>query len=340
MADELFELRNTVALGNFHQAIAEGSQIKASGRKPEEIVDIHAERDLLIARARVALGQADSVVAEYKNASHPLLKAAFAWASFHKALLSGDSDTVSSQLHALEALAGDKPTVGVPATAAAMLAGCYFYLDDLNKGLHLCGSWVEALNKQIPKDAAPSNLLVRHILELRGICVEGLLRLSRVDLAERMLQEMRTLDDDAVVTMLAGVSVVVSQAAAAPSNAAGNSLDGSNKVAEALSLIQDLGARCGQTATLYNIAAIASMLAGKTGDAEKALIASLGKRSTDVDTLSNLAALAATLSKPQDSFHRLCRDAIASNSEAAWTKQYAAAQQRFRDAASAFVAQA
>lgn len=351
MADELFDLRNTVTLGNFHQAIAEGSQIRSNpGRKAEEVLDIHGERDLLIARAQVGLGQFDSVISEQQNATHPYLKAAHAWASFHKALSKKSSSSsskaeipeVAAAIKTLETLAGEKPQVGVAATIVTLYAACFFHLgacgDDassINKGLHICGSWVEALNKQIPRDAPPSNLLVRHILELRSMCVDGLLRLSRVDLADRMLQEMRTLDDDAVITMIAGVSVAVAQQAAQPTAAT------DSKAQEALSILQDLAARCGQTTSLLNISAIAALLANKSSDSETSLVASLGKRSTDIDTLSNLAALAATLSKPTESFNRLCGQAsAASNNEAPWTKQYAAAQQRFREASSAFVATA
>lgn len=364
MADELFDLRNTVALGNFHQAIAEGSQIRVSGRQADEIVDIHAERDLLVARAQVGLGQWDAVIADQRNASHPTLKCALAWATFVRALRSAsnnnnnskqikkDEPEVASALKILESVAGDTPKVGVAATAATMLAACYFHLasaDDenasssLNAGLHLCGSWVAALSKQIPQTAPPSNTLVRHLLELRAVCVEGLLRLARLDLADRMLQEMRTLDDDAVITMLAGVSVTLAQAAqigGAPLNSASGdqSQQHDSKANEALSIIQDLSARCGQSTTLLNIAAIASLLAGKSTDSEGFLVASLGKRSTDVDTLSNLAALAANLSKPVESYNRLVGQAASSDSNGAWTKQYAAAQLRFREAASSFAA--
>lgn len=348
MADELFDLRNTVTLGNFHQAIAEGSQIRSNpGRKAEEVLDIHGERDLLIARAQVGLGQFDSVISEQHNATHPFLKAAHAWATFHKALSKksgnhskNDIPELAAAIKTLESLSGEKPQVGVTATIVTLAAACYFHLgacgDDpsaVNKGLHICGSWVEALSKQIPRDAPPSNLLVRHILELRSMCVDGLLRLSRIDLADRMLQEMRTLDDDAVITMIAGVSVAVAQQATNPSASA------DSRANEALAIIQSLAARCGQTTSLLNIAAIASLLANKPGDSETSLVASLGKRSTDVDTLSNLAALAATLSKPTESFNRLCGQAsAASNNDAPWTKQHSGAQQRFREASAAFVA--
>ena len=328
MADDLFDLRNAVTLGNFHQAIAEGSQIKVTGRKAEDIVDIHAERDLLIARAQVGLGQHDAVIAEHRSASHALLKLAHAWAAFHRAQLKHDTSDADAAFKQLAAVAGEKPSAGVPATAAVLAAACHLYRDEVAKAVQLCGTWAAALEAGTSGAGQPQQTVTRQSLELRAVLVEALLRMHRADFADKALQDMRKLDDDSVLTMLAGISVAIAQSGGAAAD----------KIAEARGLLQDLGARCGQSTSLLNISAVTALLSGKPSECEASLVASLGKRSNDTDTLSNLAALAATLGKPAEAFQRLSAQATASSADAVWPKQFAAAQQRFRDSASAFVA--
>ncbi len=329
MADELFDLRNAVALGNFHQAIAEGSQIKVTGRRADETVEIHAERDLLIARAQVGLGQADAVIADHKNASHPLLKIALAWASFNRALAHNDDADAAAAAKSLLALAGEKPAAGPAATAATIAGACLVHRGDTVGALQLCGAWADALAKDAAAaGAAPS--VARQCIELRSIVVEALLRMHRVDVAHKVLVEMRQLDDDAVLTMLAGISVGVSLTAANVAPSSGESVD-------AKALLQDLAARCGQSPALLNIAGVAGLLAGSTNTCESSLVAALSKRSTDVDTLSNLAALAAALNKPADAFTRLCGQATSAGRGAPWPSQFADAQARFAEAARTFV---
>lgn len=324
MADELFDLRNSVALGNFHQAVAEGSQIKVSGRPAAEISDIHAERDYLISRAQVGLGQFDAATSEHQNASHPLLKAAHAWANFHKG---ADRD---GALKALQLLVGfAKPgTPGTSSTIVGLLAACHLHLNDVQASLAVVGNWIEALSKEKPMSGTGVSeaLLTRQGVELRSIMVEGLLRMYRVDLADKILNDMRALDDDAVLTILAGVSVAL--ATGSP-----------DRIAEAKSLVQDLSARCGQSISLLNIAGVAALLSGQQSDAEQCFVSALAKKSSEVDTLSNLAAVAAS-SKAQEAFAKVYAQAHAANSEAAWTKNYAAAQKRFAEAVDAFKAAA
>lgn len=329
MADVLFDLRTHVHVGNFHQAVAEASQLNLSAAS----ADVRAEAALLAAQAQSHLNNASVVHAEHKAASHPLLKAACAYASFHSNR--AEQEAAVEVVKALYASA--KPGApGVPTVLAVLHAAMLLHRDDCNGALQLAGSWAEALSKEQAHagQGVTEALLARQGIEVRSVMVEALLRIHRADLADRVLQDMRALDDDNILTMLAGVSVALALAAQNGGGAATSAGDVS-KISEAKSIVQDLTARCGQSIALLNIQGVAALLSGSQTDGEQALVTALSKKSSDADTLSNLSAVASA-TKPHEAFVKVHAQAAASNADATWNKHYAAAQQRFRDAADAF----
>jgi coatomer subunit epsilon len=125
-------------------------------------------------------------------------------------------------------------------------------------------------------------------LELCAFMVNLLCSMDRADVAEKTLQKMVQIDDDATLTQLATAWVNVAL--------------GGSKVQDAMYVYQELGDKYTWTVKLFNGAATCAMAMGRFEDAEKELLEALQRDSKDPDTLHNLAVCALHLGKPATRF--------------------------------------
>lgn len=309
MADELYEVRNSLVLGNYHQAIAEGTGAKSHSKKPDEVQQFNTERDALVALAQVGLGQWDMVLNDLRNAAAPLLVGVRHWASLHKALAAGDAGDAA--FAELSATAGETPA-SAQAPVAVLVAAAATLRNETSTALKVASTWAAALKEEQNP---------RVVIQLRAIAVDSLLRMHRVDLAERELNAMKNIDDDAVQCLISAIAVHLEAGAAKP-----------DRYRDAETLINEVVGRCGQSVSMLNLLALAKLGQGKPQEAEQHLLDALSKRSADAETLANLAVCAAQLGKPQEATLRFVSQAKATGPHAVWSKQYAAMEQRFADA--------
>lgn len=310
MADELYDLRNTLLVGNFHQVIAEGASIRTVKKKPEEVQAYNADRDSLIARAQLGLGQHDSVIQELRSASHPLLIATRLYAELVKEMATLPPNSTSTKVRALADAAAEvnpqQADVAVLASSGLILAR------DVPAALTLANKWIPKLD---------ANVYGRQIIELRAISADAYLRLNRPDLADKEVNAMKVIDDESTLTILIGGIVSLRMAAVKP-----------ERINEAVSAFQEVTSRCGQSVTVLNLLAIANMTKGNARDAERNLLDALAKKSGDPDTVANLAMVAAQLGKPTEAINKYVANAKNATPASAWSNQYAAMEQRFADA--------
>eukprot|EP00672_Neobodo_designis_P011129 CAMPEP_0174855448 /NCGR_PEP_ID=MMETSP1114-20130205/33305_1 /TAXON_ID=312471 /ORGANISM="Neobodo designis, Strain CCAP 1951/1" /LENGTH=313 /DNA_ID=CAMNT_0016090189 /DNA_START=32 /DNA_END=973 /DNA_ORIENTATION=+ len=310
MADELYDVRNGLVLGNFHQAIAESTNAKPPSRKAEDVQAFNVERDALVAQAQVGLGQFDIVLGDLKTATAPLLVATRHWAALHKELRSGGNG--DEAFTSLAALAGESPTAA-NAPIAVLAAAASIARGDVSGALKLAATWAQAIDaSKQPRDA----------IGLRAIACDALLRMNRVDLAEKEVTAMRDIDDDNVQCIMANIATALRAGAKAR-----------DRFGEAEILVNELVGRCGQSVSLLNLLALAKIGQGKAQEAEGHLLDALSKRSGDADTLANLAVVAMQLGKSEQAA-RYITQAKAAGAQAEWVKAYTSIEGRF-DAAAA-----
>lgn len=157
----------------------------------------------------------------------------------------------------------EDPVAASNATALLISAIIFALDDNIENALKFCHS---ALN-----------------LELMALGVQLALKLDRVDVAERTLQSMSQIDDDATLTQLAAAWVGLHQ--------------GGSKVQEAFYIYQELGDKFSWTVRLHNGLAACQMRMGRWEDAEAELLQAFEKNAKDADTLGNLVVVSLHLGK-------------------------------------------
>lgn len=312
MADELYEVRNALYLGNFHQVIAEASHARTAHKKPEDVQAFNNDRDVLVARAQIGLGQLDAVIAEQANAAHPSLIAARKFAQVVQQLNAGAdaSSTVQQMVEALPATASAASTAQAVLTCAALI-----HVRDYASALKIASQWAT--------DVEPAHN-ARQVIESKALVVDCYLRLNRPDLAEKEVASMKQVDDEATLTILSSGLVALRLGATKP-----------EKLNQALSDFNDVTGRCGQSVLVLNLLALTNLAKGKPTDAERNLLDALAKKSGDADTIANLVVVASQLGKPSDLTQRYVTQAKASAPRSLWAAQYVSLEDRFRDACAA-----
>lgn len=313
MGDELYDVRNSLFVGNYHQAIAEGSNARTAMKKPDDVAAFNADKEALVARAQIGLGQFDAVITEHRAATSPLLVAVRYFAEFSRDVASGTDPAES-----LQKLLGFVSDVsGAKAEAAALAVAALITNRDYAGALRLASKWVQGLDAQSPYQS-------RAIIELRALSADAYLRLHRADLAEKEVQAMKTLDDEATLTILTAGQVALRQAAVKR-----------DRYEEAAQNFQEVSSRCGTSVLTLNLLALANIGRGRATEAEKNLIDALSKKSGDADTTANMVVVAAQVGKPIEQVQRLANQAR-SVPGSQWAKTYSAMEDRFKEAAAAF----
>eukprot|EP01012_Entosiphon_sulcatum_P009041 TRINITY_DN1499_c0_g1_i1.p1 TRINITY_DN1499_c0_g1~~TRINITY_DN1499_c0_g1_i1.p1 ORF type:complete len:314 (+),score=45.57 TRINITY_DN1499_c0_g1_i1:27-944(+) len=279
MSDELYEIRTSLLLGSYTHVISEAGNIKKSAYKPAaETANLLAERDAMVFKAHIGLGQYDIVIEDLATTTAPPLRGVKLLAQYLKADTAGSntSEIVTAAKELLRSVdqLGPVEHAQVASTVATLLV----HAGELESALK---SVRHALNSSlVPQPLA---------LELHGLAVDILLRIFRPDQAANEVKQMATLDDDATTTQLCSAWVSLAL--------------GGEKVNDALQVFDDLREKFGPTVLLLNGQALAHMALNRFDQAEKCLLEAMSKRSQDPETLINLIVCSQQLKKSAEMAH-------------------------------------
>jgi coatomer subunit epsilon len=277
-ADELFELRNLFALGNYQGAINEAEQRASStGGSP-----LDTERRAVMYRSFIAQGKPAVVLGELGSPDGlpAALRAVGLLAAFMLAK-QAEGDMRAQQeaqvlgmlkdfLESSEASSDESGTVQVVAATIYSLGG------DLQ--------------------AAMRSVYSTETLEAKASLCQIFLAVNRPDAAERELRAMQRADDLATWTQLCVAAV----ACANPSSDA-------EALSEAQQIYQELADKFGATAKLLNGLAVCQTLQGDYVNSERSLSQALEKDPRNGDTLVNIVANSAQHGKATDFVERQLR---------------------------------
>eukprot|EP00735_Rhodelphis_limneticus_P011459 TRINITY_DN4554_c0_g1::TRINITY_DN4554_c0_g1_i1::g.23298::m.23298 TRINITY_DN4554_c0_g1::TRINITY_DN4554_c0_g1_i1::g.23298 ORF type:complete len:316 (-),score=70.38,sp/Q5ZIK9/COPE_CHICK/40.34/5e-64,Coatomer_E/PF04733.9/1.8e-78,TPR_19/PF14559.1/7.8e+03,TPR_19/PF14559.1/0.16,TPR_19/PF14559.1/5.9e-05,TPR_16/PF13432.1/5.4e+03,TPR_16/PF13432.1/2.1,TPR_16/PF13432.1/0.15,TPR_14/PF13428.1/3.5e+03,TPR_14/PF13428.1/6.6e+03,TPR_14/PF13428.1/18,TPR_14/PF13428.1/1.1e+03,TPR_14/PF13428.1/0.065,TPR_11/PF13414.1/1 len=247
MGDALFMLRNYYYVGDYVSAGNEGSTLQVA----DESVQLN--RDVFVYRSQLAQGNYQLVINSiFDDAPAPLLAVKLLASYF----ASSDSErpAVVEKVEKLFPL----PICQIVRATILSLEGLF---SDAIGALHGC-SELEAMS-------------------LRALL---LLKLERLDLAQKELDSMQKVDPDATLTQLTEAWVNIRQ--------------GGEKVQSAHNILQELSQRFGETVRLLNGMAACQLALGHWAEAEGLLMNSLKKNANDPDTLVNLICCLQHNAKP------------------------------------------
>ncbi len=281
--DDLFELRNYFHLGNFSAAATEGETVTVDGQ------GMKIEKDVFMKRIDLAKGNYDAVISSVNDSSPPALQVVKLLAQMHK-----DPSTSETAQAAITAWLDDDVSTGSPCFVL-MCAILYTHLGDYDNALKVASRSVS--------------------LELLCIKVQVLLRMDRLDVAEKEVANMAKTDEDATLTQLATAWTRLAK--------------GGDAVQDAVYIYQDLLERHGATDQILNGMSLCSIAKGKPEEAERTLQEALSKNPNCANTLINVIACAKYRNKPQELvaryFEQLHR--VAPSNE--WLADYVAKEQEF-----------
>lgn len=319
MTDVLFDVRNALTVGNFHQAVADGSTARAMSTKPADVTAFNVEKNAVVALGQIGLGQGEAVMSQLRSEGHPLLVSVRAWAELMSALRHNDafSDAVTA---AAERLREDAEEVSADAVYRAVFAGnAALYQQDVVGALTLVKRWLGELSR--PEGA----LAMRRTVELHAVAVEALLQLNRPDEAANEVKRMEQVDSEAIITLLYSGIVSLHQAA----------LNVTKQHYEAaVSSFKEVQLRCGQSVMVSNLVALAQMGLQDYDAAERSLLDALAVRSSDEATLANLAAVGAHKANTMDGVERYIQQAAAL--QGSWSAAYLMKERSLDEAIESF----
>ncbi|KAL2653522.1 hypothetical protein R1flu_021650 [Riccia fluitans] len=249
--DPLFALKNNFYMGAYQAAINESN---VHGLSEAATV----ERDCIMYRAYIALGQYQLVIDEISSAAATALQAVKLLALY----FSG-GDNKEKALASISEWTADPVIASNP--SFLLVAGTIYAHEKMyNEALKLTH--------------------VGGTLDLCALNVQIYLKMHRTDFAEKQLKIMQQIDEDHTLTQLA--------------NAWCNVCVGGSKIKEAFDIFQELCEKYTWTVPLMNGSAICHMHTGRYEDAETLLLEALNKDAKDADTLANLIVCDLHLGKP------------------------------------------
>lgn len=273
--DELYELRNYFYLGNLTAAWTEGETVSVDDAVAQ------TEKDVILARIRLAQGKYDDVISSVTAESCSAMQVVKYIAMYMK-----DSSSIEGDKDAIHAMLSDESKVSEPCFST-MAGTLYFYLGDIDNALRAL-SRVETLD---------SISLGIHIL----------LSIDRADVAEKEVDKMVKIDEDATLTQLSNAWVKVFS---------GVDID------DAEYIFRDLLERHGATDTILNGLALCSLGKGKIVDAEKSLQEALSKNPNYPSTLINAVITARYRNKPAELISRYLEQLQKVNGKSKWLQEY------------------
>ncbi|CAH1796900.1 unnamed protein product [Owenia fusiformis] len=170
-ADELFEIRTALYIGNYHQCITEAQKLKPNNP------DVRLDRDNLMYRAYIAQKKYGVVLDEISSSSSSELQAIKTYADY----LANDNkrDRLVQELDGKMSSSVDMNN----STFLLMAASIYYHEGNI--------------------DSALRTLHQSESLECASLMVQCYLKIDRVDLAKKELKRMQELDEDSILTQLA-----------------------------------------------------------------------------------------------------------------------------------------
>ena len=331
MGDELFDVRCSYLVGNFHQTIAEGANARTVLKKPEDVSFFNSDRDGLVAKAQLGLGRFEAVIADLRTSTTPSLVGIRYFAEClrdHHSNGSAFSAANPSFVKLLEhcqldvaSAAAATPLTWAKAEGACLAAAVYLLLKDYTSALKLLSQFLAVLGSAAAatnnaQQTAQDNYRQRVVLELRALAADVYLRVQRVDLADKEVAQMKQLDDEATITILTNGIVCLRQAAATGKK---------EKYDEATHNFSEVASRCGPSSLTFCLLSIANMGRGQLQDAERNLLDATAKKSGDPDVATLMAAVAGQQGKALEQVMRLRSGA-----------PLTAMEDRFRDACVSF----
>ncbi|RDX64201.1 Coatomer subunit epsilon-1 [Mucuna pruriens] len=222
--DHLFNLRNNFYLGAYQAAINSSNVTNLSQ-------DDAVERDSLVHRCYIALGQLQFVISEiHESAPTPLQAVKLL------ALYFSSPDNKESAISSLKEWLAD-PAIGTNATLRLVAGLVFLHENDFNEAL--------------------KHTNAGGTMELHALNVQIFIKMHRSDYAERQLRIMQQIDEDHTLTQLANAWLDLSV--------------GGSKIQEAHLIFQDLSERYQSTSLLLNGKAVCCMHMGNFDEAETLL---------------------------------------------------------------------
>jgi coatomer protein complex subunit epsilon len=259
---ELLQMRNNLYLGNYSYCIAEDVKVNTNEAK--------LEKEILLQRAHIGLGQYDLVLSEINDSKDTPL-ALRAIRLLARYLKGGNSKEI---LDELEDLLLD-PVNGTNSVLLCIAATVYTNEGDILSCIKCCHD--------------PTSL------EMFSILVISYLRIYRLDLAESALKKMSELKDDATITQLTTALLNLWKG--------GTTVD-AKLLEEAETQFQELMDKYGgdSLVTPLNGKALVYLQqqqqqSGKYDSAHKLLLSALAKKAQDPETLANLVSCSLLMGK-------------------------------------------
>lgn len=259
--DELYTLRAQYWLGHYGLATQEA---KSLARRPLTVA-LKVEREEFLARTLIALGQYDKVTVT----DTPALQSWALKAQFEAAI--GDEGRRSRIVDQLKALAQ-----GEDANSTAQLAAAQVLLQE---------NQVAAAYQCVANSSMSSGGMEHVALKL-----QILLKIDRLDLAKELIQQLRTVDEDSIITQLCSVYVHLAE--------------GRSGAADAEHTLNMLSEQYGPSTFLLNLTACALISAGNYAGAETKLQECLNDHLDTgcADTLVNLITVYIHQNKVQQAY--------------------------------------
>lgn len=290
MSDELFELRNYFYLGNLAAATTEGETVSVDGPRAE------IERDVILKRLDLAKGKHDEIIASVTDESTPALQVVKLLAQLQK-----DPSTADTAAAALQAWTSDEVAVASPC-CLLMCAVAYAQLGDFDNALRTANR-------------------VNGLEEL-AVKVQVLLKMDRVDVAQKEVATMQSIDEDATLTQLATAWTHLSK--------------GGENVQEAVYIYQDLLERHGATDSILNGMAVCHLAMGKSDESERVLKEALTKNPNCATTLINVICSSKYVNKPAELVSRYFAQLELVASSNVWLADYKRKEAEFDQLAEQF----
>eukprot|EP01063_Lacrimia_lanifica_P017817 TRINITY_DN24806_c0_g1_i1.p1 TRINITY_DN24806_c0_g1~~TRINITY_DN24806_c0_g1_i1.p1 ORF type:complete len:335 (+),score=161.50 TRINITY_DN24806_c0_g1_i1:55-1059(+) len=262
-SEDLYELRNALATGNYTYIISEAPQVKPCpySSKPEDAKALEIGRDYFLAMAQIGLGRHNAVVAEMSQSGHELHKAALHLAQYLKADKVGnqgqkDAAVEASQALVDEALARDGEAKEDSALMAVTAATVMIHAGELETAHKWMRTWQVNLAKKAEgrsqEQSTTSGVCVL-LLYCQSSLVDIYLRINNTKHAEQELKNMKKIDEDSAITMLSEAWVLLRK--------------GEKEARDAAVRFEDLKGKYGHTSLLLNGTALCQMAQGKYQDA-------------------------------------------------------------------------
>eukprot|EP00585_Thalassiosira_rotula_P004065 CAMPEP_0196141090 /NCGR_PEP_ID=MMETSP0910-20130528/8768_1 /TAXON_ID=49265 /ORGANISM="Thalassiosira rotula, Strain GSO102" /LENGTH=301 /DNA_ID=CAMNT_0041402127 /DNA_START=51 /DNA_END=956 /DNA_ORIENTATION=- len=246
--DELYTLRAQYWLGHYTLALDEG---RSAARRPMS-PHLKAEREELMLRSQLALGQYDKVMAEGSaSGKSPALHAL----ALHASYLSSAPEMRESIVDELKVLLANSAS---SSNTSLQLTACHIFL--------AANMLREALQ------CVHLGLTMEHL----AMCVQIYIKIDRLDLANDALNLLKQADEDSILAQLTSSYVAIST--------------GKSRSDDAVHVLSGLSEQYGPSLMLLNCMAAANMVGGKYESAEgnlKEAVAEFGGEN-DADTLVNL----------------------------------------------------